>query len=252
MNCTELYQLMAHPALLSEQTIPDLQQIVIDFPFFHAARMLYLKKLALTGDIRLNVELKKMAIHIPDRIKLYMLIEDDSSSHQVVYPVTKASDTKESVEDTEADKPKTDEMENDFREDLLNFETTTLASLDYTRLLEDDNQASTDTSQPKMQHQDLIDSFIQNEQTRSNSRILIDPVKTSTDSDEINKEQDHSEKSLENSYFTETLANIYIKQKRYDKALEIIKRLSLKYPKKNIYFADQIRYLEKLIIHTKK
>jgi len=47
------------------------------------------------------------------------------------------------------------------------------------------------------------------------------------------------------------LAKIYVKQQRYSKALEIIKKLSLKYPKKNAYFADQIRFLEKLIINAK-
>ena len=56
---------------------------------------------------------------------------------------------------------------------------------------------------------------------------------------------------LDDSCFTETLAKIYIKQRRYDKALEIIKKLSLNYPKKNAYFADQIRFLEKLIINAK-
>ncbi len=33
---------------------------------------------------------------------------------------------------------------------------------------------------------------------------------------------------------------------------KLIKNLSLKYPEKNVYFADQIRFLEKLIINTKK
>ena len=61
---------------------------------------------------------------------------------------------------------------------------------------------------------------------------------------------DEQSKSLEDSCLTETLARIYIK--RYDKALQIIKNLSLKYPEKNVYFADQIRFLEKLIINTKK
>jgi len=56
---------------------------------------------------------------------------------------------------------------------------------------------------------------------------------------------------LDDSYFTETLAKIYIKQHRYAKALEIIRKLNLKYPKKNIYFADQIRFLEKLVTNEK-
>ena len=59
-------------------------------------------------------------------------------------------------------------------------------------------------------------------------------------------------KDDEEEYFTETLARIYVKQGRYSKALEIIKRLSLAYPKKNAYFADQIRFLEKLIINNKQ
>jgi hypothetical protein len=48
------------------------------------------------------------------------------------------------------------------------------------------------------------------------------------------------------------LARIYIKQGRYSKALEIIRRLSLENPKKNAYFADQIRFLEKLIVNSNK
>jgi tetratricopeptide (TPR) repeat protein len=58
-------------------------------------------------------------------------------------------------------------------------------------------------------------------------------------------------KETDESYFTETLARIYIKQGRYEKALEIIQRLYLNYPKKNAYFADQMRFLEKLIINNK-
>ena len=61
-----------------------------------------------------------------------------------------------------------------------------------------------------------------------------------------------SEPAADDTFFTESLAKIYIKQRRYEKALQIIKKLSLKYPEKNIYFADQIRFLEKLIINIKK
>ena len=64
-------------------------------------------------------------------------------------------------------------------------------------------------------------------------------------------EKEESDTEEGEDYFTETLAKIYVKQQRYDKALEIIKKLNLKYPKKNTYFADQIRFLEKLIINAK-
>ena len=238
MTCAELYQFMANPALLSEKTLPDIKQIVDDFPYFHAARMLYLKNLAVIQDIRQKVELKKMAIHIPDRAKLYMLIESEQPAvRQITETATHVAESTlhETVSQQEAPI----------------FETASLATVDYTQLIEEEEQVQ-ETSTPRLQHQELIDSFILNEQARSRSRIKMEPLKDSSDSDEINQNPDKPEKSLEDGYFTETLAYIYIKQKRYDKALEIIKSLSLKYPKKNVYFADQIRYLEKLIIHTNK
>lgn len=46
---------------------------------------------------------------------------------------------------------------------------------------------------------------------------------------------------------TESLARIMIKNHNYSKALEIIEALSLNNPEKSIYFADQIRFLRKLI-----
>ena len=45
---------------------------------------------------------------------------------------------------------------------------------------------------------------------------------------------------------TETLARIYVRQKKYARAIEAYRILMLKNPKKSGYFADQIRELEKL------
>ncbi len=47
-----------------------------------------------------------------------------------------------------------------------------------------------------------------------------------------------------------SLAKIMIKNGNYQKALEIITEISLNNPKKSIYFADQIRFLKKLISYT--
>ncbi len=53
----------------------------------------------------------------------------------------------------------------------------------------------------------------------------------------------------EDSLLSESLAKIFIKQGRYERAFEIISNLSLKFPEKSIYFADQLRFLQKLIIN---
>ena len=56
-------------------------------------------------------------------------------------------------------------------------------------------------------------------------------------------------KSLSESdeLITETLGNIYFQQKKYDKALDAFKKLSLKYPEKSVYFAARIEEIEKYL-----
>lgn len=54
-------------------------------------------------------------------------------------------------------------------------------------------------------------------------------------------------KAEEGSLVTETLANIYIQQKHYTKAIKAYEILKLKYPEKSSFFADQILEIKKLI-----
>ena len=77
MKADDLYRLMENPALLTEETLPQLKQIVDEFPYFQIARMLYLKNLSVLNDIRFGAELKKMAVYVPDRRKLFTLIEGE-------------------------------------------------------------------------------------------------------------------------------------------------------------------------------
>ena len=95
-----------------------------------------------------------------------------------------------------------------------------------------------------MHGQDLIDHFLEEEKGRILLHEIQDEEPTVTPVTE--------EEPADEEYFTETLARIYIKQGRYQKALDIIQRLSSNFPEKNAYFADQIRFLEKLIINSKK
>lgn len=72
--------------------------------------------------------------------------------------------------------------------------------------------------------------------------------KPAIDDDEVNSNSETTENS---GIFTETLARIYIKQGKYERAHEIIERLYHKQPNKSAYYTDQMRFLEKLIINSK-
>ena len=126
--------------------------------------------------------------------------------------------------------------------DTLSLEAEGAAAVDYVSTYLKGNTCNNPV--PELRGQHLIDDFLSGE----NERITLDlnaPAETE-------KEELPQETNNEASFFTETLANIYIKQGKYGKALEIIKRLYLEFPNKNRYFADQIRFLEIIIKHTKK
>ena len=109
-------------------------------------------------------------------------------------------------------------------------------------------------SETPLHGQQLIDRFIEQAEEAALPETSVPDVSVPVEAKEgvlVETAATIASESEEESYFTETLAKIYVKQQRYDKALEIIKKLNLKYPKKNAYFADQIRFLEKLIINAK-
>ena len=106
----------------------------------------------------------------------------------------------------------------------------------------------------QMKHQSIIDNFITKAQDKENLRITFDPSVQENlyDGDDVPLQEETEEELDDDFFFTQTLANIYIKQKKYNRAYEIIKRLSLNYPEKNIYFADQLSFLEKVIKNSNK
>ena len=81
---------------------------------------------------------------------------------------------------------------------------------------------------------ELIDKFLE-----SNPKII--PSKNTPTIQLVQNDDPHHE-----GFMTETLARIYLEQKNYDKAIQSYKILSLKYPEKSSFFADQIKAVKQL------
>ena len=94
-----------------------------------------------------------------------------------------------------------------------------------------------ESSKPVTKDFEIIDSFIKN-----------DPQILPPKAEQIDNEN-KAKKSAEdqNDLVSETLANIYIEQMLYDKAIDTYEKLSLKFPEKRRYFADLIQSIEKKI-----
>ncbi|MEA1896059.1 MAG: hypothetical protein U9N53_00185 [Bacteroidota bacterium] len=96
---------------------------------------------------------------------------------------------------------------------------------------------SQDVKKPASSQREIIDKFIM-----ENPRIQ-------PNHDDEDEKEDMSAESItdKDGLFTETLANIYIKQGYYSKAIFFYQELSLKFPEKSIYFAGRIKEIEKRI-----
>ena len=220
----------------------DLEDLLISYPYFHTARLLYTIHLQKYNKNLFKEELAKTALLCTDRQKLFYLIQPDNYNEFIKL--------NEEILD---DQDRTEELLNSyFRTFSENTDELNFAPSDYLSYLETLGNESSATNQDDNQllHQDIIDAFIEKNESDSFSKI---PFSKKTNSASNNNEvlSETTDKDDDSEFLTETLAKIYIKQKKYDKALTIIKRLSLNFPNKSTYFADQIRFLEYLIINDK-
>lgn len=260
------------------------EKLVIEYPAFTIARIALLKRMQTAHDIRFASAIQNSVSLISDRDQLFCFLADRHLGWNEVYELTKQKT--EIIEE----KPMSTLDALSLIDSFLNKETpivsasdenkavctkavadssieelelekevqASYAALNYVNELLSDDSPKEESDNP-LEHQDLIDRFISFSDSEDSFRSSISSVKQDSEFldeyplDEMDEETEITvQEPSEDDLLTESLAKIYIKQKRYEKALEIIKSLSLKYPKKSVYFADQIRYLELLIANIKK
>lgn len=240
---------------MDKETLYDLRSLLALYPYYQTARLLLLQNLYLLRDPSFDEELHRAAIYITDRRRIFQMIEaahyrlkTDSAESKKKQPATEHPGSDRTISLIDKFLGELPEDKENTETDGKRKPTPADASVDYVAWLMQHTAADDAPEQPAppMEGQELIDNFISN---AAAGRIEL------KDTPEYLPEATGSEATDTadtQPFYTETLANVYIKQRRYDKALEIIKGLNLNNPNKSIYFADQIRFLEKLIINDKK
>jgi len=246
MNIKELIQ---HPDLLNEQTLTQLEDIVERYPFFQTARILYVANLFMLHDKNFGKELRKASVFVPDRTSLFMLTEG------VNYQL-ETSESTTSI-DTALDANRTISLINSFLSnqkqqrmdkaagEISASDVPSLSDLttDYASFLikqdegdDVEEEEEEESNVPKLKGADLIDSFIAETQGRQRFEIA--------DLDDDKEFVSPLLSDEEEEIYTESMVNIYIKQGRYQQALEILRKICLNNPKKSANFAAQIQLLE--------
>ncbi|MFT3992872.1 MAG: hypothetical protein QM660_01090 [Dysgonomonas sp.] len=257
MDIQQYYKLVRNELPLSEKEVSLLIKIIDEFPFFQSAIFMYLRALYYSNSNQYKSELARLSISVVDRRALFYYIF--SEEYKRFFDQTGKTDITDD---------KTNVLLNAFfgneisEDDSLEIEYTltnsSLASTDYLTYLEIESKGKalegipiTEEKANRLKYQSIIDSFIEKSQEDGGIRIHLEKTDDSFVEEQTLNNDEGEDELNEDVFFTETLSKIYIKQGKYEKAYKIIKHLSLNYPKKNIYFADQLSFLEKLIINSK-
>lgn len=268
MTQEEFYSSISDPLHLSASVVENLEHEITEHPYFEAGWMLMLKGMSDIGITNYDASLHKGAICISNRSALFNLIQSKPDITEQIA---------ETVE-REREKPTEDivswsmgDYEFDFSAEAQSNGNNGIYSIeDITKQVsEKDNCGFSDwldymDKQPSMPNKkaevpkddrrkntrsrslDLIESFLSSDKAES---IIPRSVTNSVPHTEAQQKTDtqHEETQLNadnDDILTETLARIYIKQGQFDKAINIFRKLGLKYPEKSSYFASRINELE--------
>ena len=224
---------------INDNDIELLTDIVETYPYFTIAQALLAVGMELKEDSRSNRQLRLAAAMVPDRNALrYLLAEskekqktcdlpDELGNEENSQPLTNAFvipeiDLNKSQEELSKEMAMLEEKRKSLDE---------LKSLIEQRIIELEQEKEESKKEDKsLSKNEIIDKFIaENPQISRPKQEFYDPFVVAQAS-VVDKE----------NIISETLATIYLNQGYVEKAISIYQKLSLKNPKKSVYFAELI------------
>lgn len=224
MNLEEFSSLSKNYDALNEKQRLDLEKITYRYPYFQAAYALYLKSLKEQEKFNFDLILKKTAVISPERNTLYHWLYNELK----VIENKNTGTVKEEKKSTNTSPKKVEEKS-------LPVNLSFLEWIEWTKSKSVNNIEDIDIENPISDKIELIDTFLKN-------KPKIPPLSSNAETEISSEEIKFNKEEL----MTETLAKVYVKQGKFKKALLAYKILSLKYPEKNSFFANQIKAIKDL------
>ena len=236
MKANRYTEIIANSEILKKEETSELKSIIEKYPFFQSARALYLKGLKHHGSFRYNHELKITASYTTDRAVLFDYItsksfEKHTDIHQEISQKIKAQ---ENSNEKEVISTKTNDLNLGTPIHFSKNETHSFQEWLQLSVQKPIKRNESKSEAKKKSKEFLIDRFIE-----KNPKII-----------KVDKNENVSvqiAKNKSNKYLmTETLAKVYLEQNKLSKAIKAYEILSLKYPEKSGFFADQIKKIKVL------
>jgi len=240
INSKQFIDFIQSPNLLSQNTIPVIENLIKYFPYCQSANMLYIKNLYKENHIYYNKNLKIAAAYSSDREKLKQLINQKGNKiiknqnfkkENIYIKQTKKYNSVYNNKESKSDR--TEQLKKQLEQRLLEIQKEKkpqqIKNSDISLTQKENIQNKYNTTNK------LIDKFIkENPRIGRPRKDFFNPVdianKSVIDNDDI---------------VSETLAKIYYDQGNNLKAIKIYKKLCLEFPKKVNYFANQIKIIKK-------
>jgi len=245
MNRQQFFQWMNDPASLNSESVSDLQNLALDYPYFQTARLLHLMNLKLLQDYRFEQELRQVAAFVADRSRLREWLGGTQALKENIYikPASKAEQLSQSTIQLDSHLKNLEEQikaslnEIELRKsrlrELIEEKKAIIGEADHQT--EEVPEQSKDFSLRPLPKDELLDEFIREQQDQSKGRVTF------------YSPEESAKRSIEENdgVLSETLARLIAAQGKKEKAIKIYQQLMLKNPKKSSYFAAQIEKLRK-------
>ncbi|MCH3884353.1 hypothetical protein [Tenacibaculum aquimarinum] len=233
MDKNRYIQILNTPHLIQQEEITELKKVIDEFPYFQSARSLYLKALNNQKSFKYNNELKTTAAYTIDRTVLFNFITSTIFTEET--STKEATLHQQIAEEIQQEEP---QEVLDIKEELslgkpLSFTQNESHSFNQWLQLSVKKPIIRTSEKPKTEDKiSIIEKFIQNSPKISRvKKGAISEVK-------VHKNEQPT------LLMTETLAKVYLEQKKYGNAIKAYEILSLKYPEKSGFFADQIKRIQ--------
>ena len=224
MTQDDFITLVKQPEQVNEGYISDLKEMTERYPYFVHARLLHVKGLRQSHSIHYAANLKGASIYCSSRRWFYYYLHPEKLLSTEPYQRNKqgqsSGDYFDMIKNLESDGGATRQSLKNLAERLKSARALVVV--------------------PKVQPP-----------KKTTSEKGLDILKPESENVSI----DLSIKEIipsEIEEISENNAKKLIRERKYAEAIEILRALNLNNPKKSVYFADQIRFLEKVIVNSKK
>lgn len=227
MTKDKLISLLKNPHELTVDMLPELKEVAEQYPYFAQVHQLIARILYDNGDIQAEQYVQKAALYAADRRNLYFLLHPESTT--LAGPVKAERGNRYSgnyfdmIEKVESEGGDSRQSLKSLAERLKAARESIHGASKRDVSLKEENKAPAEQQEekPKQIYIPTPDYFQENDYKSGNK-------------------------------ISEEYAKKLIRERKYAEAITILNELNLINPKKSIYFADQIRFLEKILVNIKK